>query len=404
MTIEIRPLTQEEMKQFDEVLRIGFSSPPPARGEPDRPPEVLPEWTLCAFEDGELATTYAAFPFEMYFNGGLAPAAGVTAVSTLPWQRRRGHLRRIMETDFNRMHDQGGPAIAILYASMAAIYQRFGYNVVSTHLRYQVEPRFIEFTAPEQVRGRMRRFSRDDLSHVQPVYDAFAARRTGYLKRTGHVWQHMTFGYGPEQPLSVAYEEDGATLGYLVYWAEFQRRDGLEFGGNVRVSVGDLIWQTPAAYQALWDYLRRIDLARQIVVWRAPSDDPAPHLFLEPRMLHAVQQDGLLARIVDVERAIPQRHYAGEGRLTFEIRDEMCEWNGGRWEMETDGPNAGVRRTVRAPEVTMPVNTLAALLFGHWTATQAARIGRLTVHEPDALRRWDVLLRTEFPPACANMF
>ena len=40
-----------------------------------------------------------------------------------------------MATDFARMHDQGGPAIAMLYASMAAIYQRFGYAIVSTHLR-----------------------------------------------------------------------------------------------------------------------------------------------------------------------------------------------------------------------------------------------------------------------------
>src|SRR5262245_30704995 len=132
------------MAQFEANVRTGFSVSAP-RDEPERPQEIEPEWTLCAIEDGELATTYAAMPFTLYMNGRTAPAAGVTAVTTLPWHRRRGHLRRIMETDFRRMHESGGPALAILYASMAAIYQRFGYSVASTHLRYTLEPRHIEF-------------------------------------------------------------------------------------------------------------------------------------------------------------------------------------------------------------------------------------------------------------------
>jgi predicted acetyltransferase len=404
VALEIRPLKPDEMKQFEENLRIAFSAPPRPRDEPERPQEFLPEWTLCAFEDGKLATTYAAFPLTLYMNGKTAAAAGVSAVSTLPWYRRRGHLRRIMEHDFARMHEQGGPALAVLYASMAAIYQRFGYSVVSTHLRYTVEPQHITFTHPAPPRGRMRALARNDLSSVIPVYERFAAERTGYIRRADHEWQHMAIGYGPEQPLMAAYEEDGETLGYLIYFAENKQREAFQLGGTVIVYVGELVWLTPSAYQALWGYIRQVDLARQIIFYRLPIDDPAKDLFLEPRLLHALEIDGVLARIVDVDRALSERGYDAEGEVTFEVQDEMAPWNSGRWEMETGGGQTCVRRTDRTPELTVPIGTLASLLFGHFTASHAARIGRLAVHDPAALSRWDTLFRTKFPPACGNGF
>lgn len=404
MTVEIRPLRQDEMKQFDENVRVGFSVPARPREEPERPQELLPEWTLCALEDGVLATTYAAFPFTVYMNGATAAAAGVTAVTTLPWYRRRGYLRQIMAYDFRRMHDEGGPALAILYASMAAIYQRFGYSIVSTHLRYAVEPQHITFTESKPVPGRMVGFTRDDLSLVRPLYDAVAADRTGYLVRGDHEWQHLTVGYGQELPLMVAYVEDGEAQGYVVYWPEQKPREAFQMGGTVTAYVGDFIWRTPAAYRALWDYLRRIDLAHQIICYRMPFDDPAKDLFLEPRMLHAMEMDGILARIVDVDRALAQPGYQAEGRISFEVQDEMAPWNAGRWEMEVGGGDACVRRTDQTPELTMPVGTLASILFGHFSASQGSRMGRLDVHDQDALDRWDNLFRTKLPPACANGF
>lgn len=403
MTVEIRPVTQDEMETFHHNVRIGFSAPLRPRDQPERPPEILPEWTLCAFDDGELATTYAALPFTLHMNGRTMPAAGVTAVTTQPWHRRRGHLRRIMETDFARMHE-GGPSVAILYASMAAIYQRFGYSVVSTHLRYAIEPRYIEFAYPVQARGRMRRLSRDDLSAIKPLYERVAAERTGYLRRTEWDWQNSTIGYDQEPPLIAVYEEDGNAQGYVIYWAERKEGETFRFGGDVRVAVGDFIWRTPAAYQALWDFLRRTDLAREITCWRMPADDPAPDLLLEPRMLYAMQMDGILARIVDVQRAPTERGYDGEGRVTFEVQDEMAPWNAGRWELEAGAEGACMRRTDRDAEVSMSINTVAPLLFGHLSASQAARMGRLTANDASALPRWDALLRTRVPPACANGF
>jgi predicted acetyltransferase len=168
--------------------------------------------------------------------------------------------------------------------------------------------------------------------------------------------------------------------------------------------VRDLAWLTPAAYRALWEHLGRFDLVRE-VTWRSvPTDDPLPHLLLEPRMLNATARDGLLARLVDVDRALAARPYAAAAALTFEVVDELCPWNAGRWRADTTAAGAEVRRTGEEPQLTLPVSTLAMLLFGQITATEAARMGRLDAHEPDALMTWDLALRTKHRPFCPDQF
>ena len=149
MTLEIRPYRPEESDAFNRVPSIVFGNytgiPRSETPEAQRGPDLLPpELSLCAFEDGTLATTYAAYPFTMRLNGAKAPAAGVTCVGTLPTFRRRGHLRKIMEHDFQRRYEQRMEPIAILLASIAAIYQRYGYAVCSSRYAYTIDPKLIK--------------------------------------------------------------------------------------------------------------------------------------------------------------------------------------------------------------------------------------------------------------------
>ena len=90
----------------------------------ERVKTIRPEWTLCAFADGQLVTSYAAWPLTMRFNGGGVPVAGVTFVGTLPGVRRRGYLRQIVAAHFGLLHERGDRTMAILVATQAAIYHR----------------------------------------------------------------------------------------------------------------------------------------------------------------------------------------------------------------------------------------------------------------------------------------
>ena len=400
MGLEIRSVKPDEMKQYDHLVRTAFLSPQEDAGAFKMPNE----WTLCAFEDGKLATTYAAFPFKMRFNGNPFPVAAVTQVSTLPVYRNRGYLRKVTEAHFQLLYEMGERPIAILLAAQAAIYQRYEYAVVSTTNSYNIEPRYLEFSNPLSVKGKFREIGDDDFEQLVNIYRTFREERNGYLHRSKISWD-LTILKPPKEGMlgRVVYEEDGNPLGYIVYTAKSHPKWHATAPDQL-IQVKDFAWLTPEAYHAIWDYLFQMRLARNIIGSFVPPDDPLPHMLIEPRMLHATSRDGLLGRIIDVEKAMPGRTYEEESILTFEVLDKMCSWNIGKWELETSGSGSLIKKTDKSPGLRIPVSTLAMLVFGQISATEAARMGRLDVLDHDALSKWDRVMRTKFRPFCPDIF
>ena len=397
MGVEIRPATPEEMEDFRRVARISLLQNP---GDMEG---MHPEWTICAFEDGKLATSYAAWPLTMRFNGEGVPIAGVTSVGTLPIYRRRGYLRKVTTRHFELLHERGEQPIALLHAAWAAIYQRYGYAVVSTRNAYRVEPRCLQFSSTRPVRGNLRELGEEEFPLLVDLYRRFRADRIAYSHRGRAMWELGVLAHPPTGGLvgKVVYEEAGEPLGYTIYAME----QITVWPQPVQsLTIRDVVWLSASAYQAIWNYYAQMDRVGEIVWDRVPSDDPLPHLLLEPRMLHIASADDVLGRIVDVERALPKRHYPEEATLTFEVVDDLCPWNNGRWKLETSIAEASISHTNEEPQLRVPISTLAMLVFGQISATEAARMGRLDVLNNDALPVWDKTMRTMYRPFCADRF
>ena len=403
MAEEIRAAKPEEMEEFRHVISTALVMPRETFGT-EQEITGTADWTMCAFEDGKLATCYRSWPWTMRFNGEAIPVAAVNSVGTLPIYRRRGYLRKVHKAHFELVHEKGEQPIAILYASMAAIYQRYGYAVVSTYNTYNVEPRYLQFSFPQAVPGTFREVSDDEFGLLVDLYRRFRADKIGYIHRSRDQWNYDILGKPPAGGIltKAVYEEDGEPLGYVIYTAEPVGEPHPT--PDQHIIIRDLIWLTPATYRTVWNYFANMDLASNIVWRRVPPDDPLPHVLLEPRMLRSVSHDGLLGRIIDVDKVLPGRGYDEEGVLTFDVVDEMCPWNQGRWKLETSANGSSISHTTEAPQLVMSVNTLAMLVFGQISATEAARMGRLDVNEDGSLALWDRVMRTKHKPFCADNF
>jgi predicted acetyltransferase len=405
MSVEIRPATPAEMDQYRRVALASLVLPP-QKASPDAIRGIQPEMTLCAFVDGRLATSYAAWPLKMRINGALAPTAGITYVGTLPSYRRQGLLRKIVSAHFEQMHDREEQPLAALVASQATIYHRYGYAVVTTRNVYRVQPQHIRFVPllQENPAGRLYELEENASEMLDRIYSAFSEERTGYLRRGKATWAAGVLRTPPADTelFKLVYEENNEPLGYIIYTVEpIQVPDGMPWQ---KVFIRDVAWLKGSAYIAFWDHMATFELADHIVWMRAPTDDPLPHLLLEPRRLNLGSADGVMARIVDVVRALPLRTYAAEGGLTFELLDALCPWNNGRWRLEASGDGSQIRHSNRPAQVRLPVDTLAMLLFGQISASQASRMGRLDVLDHKALATWDRLLRTKHRPFCPDYF
>ena len=174
---EIRPARPDEMSQFGTIAGYVYAG---AFG--DGPDNVvtrnnLPEWTLCGFVDGRMATSYAWIPFTMRANGRAVALAGVTAVGTLPEYRRLGMLRAITTRSFEDMRARG-QAVAALWASQAAIYQRYGYALASSQVTYRVDSVDIGFADGDRGSANVRRVPTDAAYDViKQIYVEFVKDR-----------------------------------------------------------------------------------------------------------------------------------------------------------------------------------------------------------------------------------
>ena len=173
--------------------------------------------------------------------------------------------------------------------------------------------------------------------------------------------------------------QQDAPLGYALYTV----RDGVygptgedrDADEGQRLTLRELVATTPAAYRALWQTLASHDLVRRIHYTNTPEDDPLFDLIQEPRLLRRATQDGIMARIVDLAAALPQRPYGAPLSLRLRVIDRDCEWNDGLWAFQTDGQHTTVERTpiersrieptTDAPQLTLPIHSLASLLTGY---------------------------------------
>lgn len=400
MAIEIRPATADELPSLLRILTESLAQPL------EDFVALQPEFTLVAFDDGRPASVHGSWPLTMRFNGKAVPISGVTTVSTDSIDRQKGYLRKLITQHFEELHEQGERPLAVLFASQAAIYQRYGYAVVSTQYQYEVEPRYIQFNEPLEVPGVLRRVDPDpekDFGTLVGLYRQYREDRTGEVHRGKPMWDAgILSAPKPGETRSVlVYEEGGELQGYAIYrtgpgdapWPEV----------NHTCEIDDIVWLTPQAYRAFWQNFAKLQLVSRIAWHNVPGDDPLPHILLEPRMLRRRSRDQLLARVVDLVGSFRARGYEESERLSFELTDDVCPWNTGTWQVLTGADDAEVTPLASGtPDVSLRPGTLAMLLFGQITASEAARYGKLTVHNTAALPIWDKTLRTKVRPFTAD--
>ena len=395
--VEVRSATAEEMPAViaQASRQLGMST--------DSFGGMSPEWTTCVFVDGEVATTYGAWPLQIRFNGPAVPIEGVTWVSTHPAHRRKGYLRAVVRKHFEEMRERRQAAIAALHPAWMAIYGRYGYASITTRTTYTVAPRDIQWRHPVEIPGRVREVDLEtEFGLLVDVYRRYREERNALIHRGRAMWDAGPTGKPPagHRQVVLAYEEDGEPLGYVVY----HHGPGVEHdraGASQYLQVTDYFAMTPAAHQALWTILGGYDNVAEIRRPNAGPDDPLPLMLVEPRMLNARTQDGIMARLVNVEDALPLRPYPVATELAFELVDGFCDWNDGRWRLQTSlSPGGGsVERHEGDVDLRLGVDTLAQLAFGRISATEAAAAGLVDrVRDESVLTRWDAAWRTAYPP------
>jgi len=405
MSIEFRPARQDEIGQLGLIGAYVYAG---AFGDGEdnfQSQSTRPEWTLCAFDGPKMVASYATIPFTMRANGRAMALGGVSSVGTIPEYRRRGLVRELTTRSLVEMRDSG-QSVAALWASQAAIYQRYGYAAASSRIRYSIDSVDVRLLVEPDDGLTVERIPlAESFDSLRGVYRQFVAERMGYLHRSKVLWRSSVLQVDEQTgPLHTALCKNraGESLGYVVFTLRAGKVENV--ARRQEIIVRDLAWLTIDACRALWSFLGRHDLVGRIVWEGAPFDDPTPELLAEPRLLHATPSEGFWMRVVDVEAALAARGYSAEGSIVLGVpSDGLAPWNEGSYRLEVEGGESRVTRTSDAPEIVVPVKALASAFSGFRRMTTLRNWG-MVEGDREAIERADRLFATRFAPHCPDFF
>lgn len=344
---------------------------------------VDPGRFLVVKDRGDVVASAGSFPLEMTVPGGRLRVAGVTWVGVTATHRRRGLLTSMMTRLLTDRYE-AGESVAALWASEAAIYQRFGYGPACWHVSVSVPWRaaFHRDVPP----GRLRLLE-PAAAVLGPAYDAVADRTPGWWVRDEHWWaqrlhdpEHRRTGLSPLRCV-VPDDGDGAADGYALYATTSEWGPSGPCG---RLVVRELAARTPDVAARLWRFLLDVDLTRSLEA-QVAVDDPLLQLLAEPRAAAGRLLDGLWVRPLEVGRALSSRRYAAPVDVVLDVRDRLCPWNTGRWRLSADPSGAVCAPTTDAADLTVGVADLGAALLGGTSLVARSAAGLVTEQRPGAL-------------------
>lgn len=377
-----------------------------------------------AFEDGRAVAQLYAHDWTL--GGGAAGCrlAAVSGVGTLPEFRRLGLLRTMMSILFKDMM-KAGQHVAALFATQAAIYQRYGYSEGVRNCRSYaidtVDVRFKDGDSGSYTVGR-ETLDKELEPTLRRLHEGYIDGRACCLAwdspNKGRRTAATLFsddGFSKASPpvyCAVARDDDGEAKGYCLY----STQSG--WGANAvdhptrsqRLSVREFVWLDMDSYRSIWTFLATMhDLVGEISVHSVPADDPATSIFLEPRLLRTkTQAEGSWWRIVDVKGALEHRRYntIGGNALTVGVVDDdrLAPWNTGTWSITVNASGAAIvekiHDSVEFAEVTVGIAELASLWSGAVTALQLHQWGLLKTSDEDALLKASTMFCMPKSPFC----
>ena len=344
MTLEVRVLADDELPASVDVVRSALlAEPGPSQAFDAERSGHESGRTHGALEDGRVVGTAGAFTFDLTVPGGCrVPVAGVTRVGVLATHTRRGALTTLMRAQLRDVRQRGEP-VAVLRASEAAIYGRFGYGAASRVASRELRRERGRLRADAPAGGTQLHFvDRATAAEELPRrYDEVVRRRPGTVSRPPWFWRrHLAL----DRP-----EGEGRPTYFVVAdggYAWYSVADPGNWGPEGKTAVVHELEAADSATEAdLWRHVLSVDLVGPLRLPERPVDDLLLWLLDNPRHLRTTAElDDLWVRLVDVSAALAVRRYDGEGRVLLEVDDPFLPEEGGTFELLVGGGEARCTR------------------------------------------------------------
>jgi predicted acetyltransferase len=355
------------------------------------------------------------------------PSWAISTVTVAPTHRRRGIARNLIEAELRTAAKLDVP-LAILTASEATIYERFGFGPATQRADWTIDTTRAKWTGPI-ADGRVQLITteqgRDEGGHE--ILERALMQVPGELHFDGFLWERLFGLPGGGNPLELRvarYDDaEGVPQGLAIYKLE---DSGAHQTGTAQVKY--LTSATDDAYSALWRYLLELDLIDVVKAELRSIDEPVRWQISDARAASEdAVHDHLWVRILDVATALEARSYSAPGTFVLEV-DDPLGFAAGSWLLAIDDAGRGTVTKLadaendtncddNASDADNPVETfgdnhrlalnvrdLGAIYLGATPISTLVRAGRIAQKTPGAAVAADAAFRSPVAPWLSTWF
>ncbi|MDL2224598.1 GNAT family N-acetyltransferase [Eubacteriales bacterium OttesenSCG-928-M02] len=374
----MRHLQQADLEQFNDLLRYAFQVTEEDLlrygWEEDEMRQskfpILEKANVLGFFHGErLASQIAVYPMEMNLHGQIWPMGFLTGVATYPEYAGKGLMSLLMRQMLLEMREQE-QYICLLYPFSIPLYRNKGWELISDKMAYTVKD--FQLPAPTDVPGMVQRVDWNDPA-LLALHEEHTKRTHGSIVRNEIAWMEYWRWEPDDAVAAIYYDGENEPKGYLVYHIQ-----------KDRMRVKDLVSLNQEAYQGLWNYIAAHQSMVTEVRGSNYTNEPIAFWLPDSEVRETIRPY-MMGRIVDVRAFLAYYRFCSleeEASITFDIRDDSCEWNQGEVTLclGSGGP-AKIVEGKGTYRVSLSIGTLTALLLGYKRAEYLYRIGHMTGDE-----------------------
>lgn len=404
-TIQVADTLTPELRSYAAAMRDGFfETPMTEEGLQTWHNHLLADRTrLRVVRDTERpfgmaqqpVATFASWDGSVNAGHALAATNFITDVTVQASHRRRGLMNALMTTDLAEARARGD-VFAVLTATDARLYGRFGFGVTATARRLEIEsgPKFKLRTEP--VGHSVFADPANITALRQQIFETFHTHQFWSVGRANHYWT-SGFDWNAQRAIpqrgAVHFDEHGDPDATLIFSVE---EDGLK--------IVDLIGTSTGAEIELLRLLAHGE-AHETIIWPRCHDPrhPLPWALEDSRVVRTTKEfDTVWVRVLDVVQGVEMRQFDSDGSVTLEIRDRQ-DFCSGTYRITVDGGRARVERTTEAADVAIQVDAFSTLLSGLLGAVELSVAG-VAFGSTEGLERCSRLFAKDNPPVAASIF
>lgn len=372
--LELKPVTEEHVDQFNELLSYvfqvteadieesGFESKR-AFIRSKRPILELSE-VFGWFHEEKLISQIAIYPCEVNIHGTPYKMGGVTGVGTYPEYANHGLMQDLIIVALDNMR-KNKQWISYLYPYSIPYYRRKGWEIMSDKLSFKIRDTQLPKQVP--VSGMVERLPVDH-PDVYKVYQKFAGQNHGALFRSDFHWEeYWRFENEDERTAAVYYNSAQEPIGVIFYWV-----------AEEIFHVKEMFYLNQEARNGLWNF---ISAHFSMIYWvhgDIYKNEPLAFLIEDSQIKEQIEPY-FMARIVDVKEFLARFPFAASAKpFHFIVEDPVAPWNNGIFGLVWDENEQ--LKIVNVPvgqPVRLSVQTLTCLMMNYRRASYLARIERI---------------------------